>query len=155
MLAWKAVGRALARAIASSSRAEYIGWALALFGLDHHFGGHVYSADGWDRGKPHPDIYLAAATGLGVDPARCLAVEDSPTGAKAALAALLPITEVTETTLISPAQAEKKLKKLKLGLPDDQVISVSSGNTMAPESDPRPAVLQIGSQLTAALSKLV
>ena len=78
--------------------------------------------------------------------------EDS---AKAALAALLPITEVTETTLISPAQAEKKLKKLKLGLPDDQVISVSSGSTMAPESDPRPAVLQIGSQLTAALSKLV
>jgi len=75
--------------------------------------------------------------------------------AKAALCALLPITEVTESSLISPAQAEKKLKKLKLGLPDDQVISVSSGNTMAPESDPRPAVLQIGSQLTAALSKLV
>ena len=75
--------------------------------------------------------------------------------AKAALCALLPITEVTETSLISPAQAEKKLKKLKLGLPDDQVISVSSGNTMAPENDPRPAVLQIGSQLTAALSKLV
>lgn len=75
--------------------------------------------------------------------------------AKAALLAHLPIEEVTETSLISPAQAEKKLKKLKLGLPDDQVISVSSGNTMAPESDPRPAVLQIGSQLTAALSKLV
>src|SRR3546814_12974196 len=48
------------RAIASSSRAEYIGWALGLFGLGHHFGEHVYSADGWDRGKPHPDIYLAA-----------------------------------------------------------------------------------------------
>jgi HAD superfamily hydrolase (TIGR01509 family) len=75
------------RAIASSSRAEYIGWALGLFGLDHHFGDHIYSADGWDRGKPHPDIYLAAAKGLGVEPARCLAVEDSPTGAQAALAA--------------------------------------------------------------------
>ena len=77
----------LPRAIASSSRAEYIGWALGLFGLDHHFGDHVYSADGWDRGKPFPDIYLAAAKGLGVDPARCLAIEDSPTGARAALAA--------------------------------------------------------------------
>lgn len=75
------------RAIASSSRAEYIGWALGLFGLAHHFGDHVYSADGWDRGKPHPDIYLAAAKGLGVDPARCLAIEDSPTGARAAIAA--------------------------------------------------------------------
>src|SRR3546814_7099799 len=35
----------------------------------------------------HPDIYLAAAEGLGVDPAACLAIEDSPTGARAALAA--------------------------------------------------------------------
>lgn len=75
------------RAIASSSRAEYIGWALGLFGLDHHFGAHVYSADGWDHGKPFPDIYLAAAEGLGVDPAACLAIEDSPTGARAAIAA--------------------------------------------------------------------
>src|SRR3546814_12146094 len=56
------------RAIASSSRAEYIGWALGRFGFAHHFEDHVYSADGWDRGKPHPDIYLAAAGGLGVDP---------------------------------------------------------------------------------------
>ncbi|WP_194952882.1 HAD family hydrolase [Sphingopyxis solisilvae] len=77
----------LPRAIASSSRAEYIGWALGLFGLGHHFGDHVHSADGWERGKPFPDIYLAAAKGLGVDPARCLAIEDSPTGAQAALAA--------------------------------------------------------------------
>jgi hypothetical protein len=100
-----------------------------------------------ESGNPVPGYKLVAKRAM-----RQWRDEDS---AKAALAALLPITEVTETTLISPAQAEKKLKKLKLGLPDDQVISVSSGNTMAPESDPRTAVLQIGSQLTAALSKLV
>ena len=57
--------------------------------------------------------------------------------------------------LVSPAQAEKLLKPLKQALPDDLVASVSSGTTFAPESDPRPEVLQIGSQLTAALSKLV
>ncbi|MEI6283182.1 MAG: DUF2800 domain-containing protein, partial [Alphaproteobacteria bacterium] len=56
--------------------------------------------------------------------------------------------------LISPAQAEKLLKKEKKELPADLVVSVSSGDTLAPESDPRPAVLQIGQQLTAALSKL-
>jgi hypothetical protein len=56
--------------------------------------------------------------------------------------------------LISPAQAEKELKKRKLALPPELVVSVSSGTTMAPESDPRPAVVQIGQQLTAALSKL-
>ncbi len=75
--------------------------------------------------------------------------------AKQALLKHLPMTDVMETYLISPAQAEKKLKKLKLPMPDDQIISVSSGTTLAPESDPRPAVLQIGQQLTAALSKLV
>src|SRR3546814_14044228 len=75
------------RAVASSSRAEYIGWALGRFGFAHHFEDHVFSADGWDRGKPHPDIYLAAAGGLGVDLAACLAIEDSPIGARAALAA--------------------------------------------------------------------
>jgi len=53
--------------------------------------------------------------------------------------------------IISPAQAEKKLKNLPEGL----TVSVSSGDTLAPDSDPRPAVLQIGQQLTAALSKLV
>jgi HAD superfamily hydrolase (TIGR01509 family) len=36
------------------------------------------------HGKPAPDLYLRAAELLGVDPARCLAVEDSPTGALAA-----------------------------------------------------------------------
>jgi hypothetical protein len=55
---------------------------------------------------------------------------------------------------VSPAQAEKALKKSKLALPDDLVVAVSSGSTLAPESDPRPAVLNIGMQLSAALSKL-
>ena len=54
--------------------------------------------------------------------------------------------------LVSPAQAEKLLKK---NLPEGLTVSVSSGDTLAPESDPRPAVLQIGQHLTAALSKLV
>jgi HAD superfamily hydrolase (TIGR01509 family) len=39
------------------------------------------------RGKPAPDVYLEAARRLGVDPSRCLALEDSPTGARAAVAA--------------------------------------------------------------------
>jgi len=63
-------------------------------------------------------------------------------------------TEIYSKELLSPAQMEKVLKKRKLTLPDDLVVSVSSGTTLAVESDPRPAVLQIGKQLTAALSKL-
>ena len=57
--------------------------------------------------------------------------------------------------LVSPAQAEKLLKAKKQNLPEGLTVSVSSGDTLAPESDPRPAVVQIGQQLTAALSKLV
>ena len=67
----------------------------------------------------------------------------------------LDVKELTETKLLSPAQAEKVLKKYKLALPADHVVAVSSGNTLAPEDDPRPAVLQIGAQLSAALGKLV
>lgn len=73
--------------------------------------------------------------------------------ADAALAGL-GVTERYKKELISPAQAEKVLKKSKLALPDDLVVAVSSGSTLAPESDPRPAVLNIGTQLVAALSKL-
>ena len=62
--------------------------------------------------------------------------------------------EIYSKELLSPAQMEKVLKKRKLALPDDLVVSVSSGTTIASESDPRPAVIQIGKQLTAALSKL-
>jgi hypothetical protein len=76
--------------------------------------------------------------------------------AQAALAALgLEDTELTETKLVSPAQAEKALKKRKLALPGELVVAVSTGSTLAPESDPRPATLQIGRQLAAALGKLV
>ena len=75
--------------------------------------------------------------------------------ADAALAQLgVPESERRKTELISPTQAEKVLKKSKLALPDDLVIAVSSGSTLAPESDPRPAVLNVGLHLTAALSKL-
>ncbi len=54
----------------------------------------------------------------------------------------------------SPAQMEKVLKKHNVPMPTDLIVSVSTGNTLAPEDDPRPAVLQIGKQLSAALGKL-
>jgi hypothetical protein len=59
-----------------------------------------------------------------------------------------------ELEVISPAQAEKLLKKIKMELPPELVVSISSGSTLATDDDARPAVLQIGKQLSAALSKL-
>jgi hypothetical protein len=59
-----------------------------------------------------------------------------------------------ERKVLSPAVAEKALKKAKIELPADLVVAVSSGSTLAPESDPRPAVLQIGHALKKAMSKI-
>ena len=70
------------------------------------------------------------------------------------LSKVIPETELFVTKLITPAVAEKVLKKLGTQLPDDLVVAVSSGSTLAREEDPRPAVVQIGKQLTAALSKI-
>ena len=47
----------------------------------------VVTGDGVAIGKPHPEPYLTAAGLLGVDPAACVAIEDSNTGAKSAEAA--------------------------------------------------------------------
>lgn len=55
---------------------------------------------------------------------------------------------------LSPAQAEKALKKAKIELPADLVVAVSTGSTLAPEKDPRPAVVQIGRTLSKAMAKL-
>jgi len=57
-----------------------------------------------------------------------------------------------EKKLISVAQAEKLIGKKNF--PQELAVSVSSGNTLANEDDPRPAILNIGKQLTNALSKL-
>jgi HAD superfamily hydrolase (TIGR01509 family) len=44
----------------------------------------VVTGDGVSQGKPHPEPYRKAARNLGVDPADCLAIEDSNTGARSA-----------------------------------------------------------------------
>ncbi|WP_308645348.1 HAD family phosphatase [Nocardioides cavernae] len=47
----------------------------------------VVTGDRVELGKPHPEPYLTAAAELGLPPDRCLAIEDSNTGAKSAVAA--------------------------------------------------------------------
>lgn len=100
-----------------------------------------------DAGKPVPGFKLVAKRAI-----RQWADDDQ------ALVAMMnegiPEDELLVSKVISPAQAEKVLKKHGKQLPANQVVAVSSGSTLVEESDPRPAVLQIGQQLTAALSKL-
>ncbi len=56
-------------------------------GLRHHFEGLTFSAQDVDGPKPAPDLFLAAATTLGVAPGRCAVIEDSPAGVAAGVAA--------------------------------------------------------------------
>ena len=58
-----------------------------MLALEAEFGSHVFSADMVARGKPHPDIFLYAASKLGVKPNECLVIEDSAGGIRAAIAA--------------------------------------------------------------------
>ena len=76
----------LAMAVASSSSRELIDGALDRLGLGSLLPLRCSSFDE-TRPKPAPDVYLTAARSLGVDPANCLALEDSPNGARAAVKA--------------------------------------------------------------------
>jgi hypothetical protein len=73
--------------------------------------------------------------------------------AKALLLEHLPESELMETKMSSPAVVEKKLKKLKLALPEGSTVAISSGTTLADVDDPRPQVLKLHG-LKQALSTL-
>jgi HAD superfamily hydrolase (TIGR01509 family) len=75
------------RCVASSSTRERITLSLEVTGLAPLFGTNVFSADAVARGKPAPDLFLAAAHTLGAAPADCIVIEDSPLGIQAARAA--------------------------------------------------------------------
>lgn len=79
-------GRHLPLAVASAADLADILTSLAQAGIDGHFAA-VASGQEVPRTKPAPDVYLLAAERLGVDPARCLAFEDTNAGARAAIAA--------------------------------------------------------------------
>lgn len=72
--------------VASSSNRPLIKAVLERAGIAELFAA-VVSSEEVARGKPAPDVYLEAARRLGVEPARCTAVEDSSNGIRAAHAA--------------------------------------------------------------------
>jgi HAD superfamily hydrolase (TIGR01509 family) len=80
-------------AIASSSNPELIDVVLRSSGLAGDFAAAVSSQE-VPRGKPSPEVYLEAARRLGVDPARCGAVEDSHNGIRSAKAAGMRVVAV-------------------------------------------------------------
>lgn len=85
----------IARAVATSTRQPRASRKLAAAGLLPFFEVVVTSSD-VAHPKPAPDIYLLAAQKLGKDPARCLALEDSPAGIRAAVGAGMTAIQVPD-----------------------------------------------------------
>jgi len=82
----KRVAGRVPMAVASGSPLAVITYCLDTLGIRQHFA-QVISSEAVLRGKPHPDVFLAAAKALNTAPADCLVFEDSLIGVRAAKAA--------------------------------------------------------------------
>jgi HAD superfamily hydrolase (TIGR01509 family) len=98
-------GRRLA--IASSSETAWLETTLTRLGLLAPFEGRLFSAAGFARGKPHPDIYLHAAAELGIGPEYCLVIEDHPVGVAAGVAAGTTVVALLAASHIRPGHADR------------------------------------------------
>jgi HAD superfamily hydrolase (TIGR01509 family) len=88
--------------VASSGSHERIRVGHRTTGLDRWFDeGRIFSSEDVGRGKPAPDLFLYAAERMGVAPDRCVVVEDSPLGVRAAVAAGM---DVYGFTAMTPAE---------------------------------------------------
>jgi beta-phosphoglucomutase len=81
-------------ALATQSHREQARGVLGILQLADEFD-VVVTRDDVEHGKPDPEMHLLGAHELGVGPEECLAIEDSPAGVRAALAAGAEIVAVT------------------------------------------------------------
>ena len=85
------------KCVASSSNPDWLERYLTQIGLWSRFAPNVFSAVEVAHGKPAPDLFLHAARRMGVDPARCLVIEDSVPGVTGAAAAGMRVLGFTAT----------------------------------------------------------
>jgi HAD superfamily hydrolase (TIGR01509 family) len=105
--------------VASSSPRSLIETVLATADLSSAFAA-VVSSEEVPRGKPAPDVYLAAADRLAVAPTACAAVEDSSNGLRAAAAAGLTVIAIPRPEYPPAADA---LASARLVLPSLNVLT--------------------------------
>lgn len=94
--------------LASQSIAEWVHATLSGCGLAGAFDVAI-SGDDIERGKPEPDIFLLAAERLGVAPAACVAIEDSPAGVRSASAAGMFVVQSRQASTAAPPQPDARL----------------------------------------------
>lgn len=84
-------------ALASSSYHELINSVLERLKIREYFE-VINSAEDLKYGKPHPEIYIKTAAELGVDPARCMVIEDSMNGIISGKAAKMQVVAIPDGT---------------------------------------------------------
>lgn len=110
--------------IATSTRAAKVELILENLDLRKYIGAFI-AGDQVTRGKPDPEIYLRAASALGVPAAHCLAFEDSEPGLRSASSAGMHVIHVPDLIEVPPSvrslakavdssllEAKKRLEKL-------------------------------------------
>jgi HAD superfamily hydrolase (TIGR01509 family) len=101
--------RGVRLAVASSSPRERLDRTLARAGLSFAV---TVAGDEIEHGKPAPDMFLKAAAELGVEPARCVVVEDSEPGIAAGLAAGMPTLGIRRVPHVALADADRVVERL-------------------------------------------
>jgi HAD superfamily hydrolase (TIGR01509 family) len=101
--------RELPIAVASSSVRERLDRTLARAGLSFEV---TVAGDEVEHGKPAPDMFLAAASRLGLAPSACVVVEDSPPGVAAGRAAGMPTLGVRRVPGIDLSAATRVVDEL-------------------------------------------
>ncbi|MFE2104743.1 HAD family hydrolase [Kitasatospora sp. NPDC059463] len=94
-------------ALVSASPRRVVDMVLGTIGRDWF--AVTLAAEDTPRTKPAPDPYLAAAARLGLDPANCVAVEDTPTGVASATAAGCAVLAVPSSDVPIPGDARVTL----------------------------------------------
>jgi HAD superfamily hydrolase (TIGR01509 family) len=105
--------RGLPKAIASSGIRRYVEAVLRVNGLLDRFS-VIITGDQVTHGKPAPDVFLAAARALNIDPPGCLVLEDAPAGVQAAKAAGMTCFAVPDRSVarLDLSQADKIVASL-------------------------------------------
>lgn len=107
----KIVDIKLPMAVATSSSTKNANEKLEKSGIYKYFSA-VIGGDQVSQSKPAPEIYLKAAFSLSVAPSNCLALEDSPNGVRAAVAASMTVIQIPD--LIKPDEELLKLGHIVL-----------------------------------------
>ena len=120
--------------VATSSSPMRAQRSLQMVGLGHLTGDRLFTATMVARGKPAPDLFLLCAARHHVDPARCLVIEDSLNGIRAARAAGMPVWRFTGGSHL----AGRALDEPDDARPDRHFTSFATFFDLDPELQRRP-----------------